>query len=152
MPPIWFYFSLPGKLRSLHPRACYTHFPMAAQFAANYWDDACGCAFLLAFGCSSLTFVITCVVCPAVVAVHFTGKGQYCLKVDIFLHSAREILLLIYQYDGFQCSGKLEKGDKNERNAKFHDPVAYILCASLRTFNNHERRSSMLLKISTSLM
>lgn len=88
---------------------------------------------------------------PAVVAVRFTSKSQCCLKVNFFFHSGREILLLIYQYDGLQCSGKLEKGDKNERSATFHDPVAYALCASLWTFNNHERRSSMPLKISTSL-
>lgn len=74
-------------------------------------------------------------------------KGDF-----FFFHSGREILLLIYQYDGLQCSGKLEKRDKNERNATFHDPVAYALCASLWTFNNHEGRSSMPLKISTSLM
>lgn len=89
---------------------------------------------------------------PAAVAMHFTSQSQYCLKVNIFLHPVREILLLIHQYDGLQCSGKLEKGDKNERNATFHDPVAYILCASLWTFNDHVRRSSMPLKISTSLM
>lgn len=69
-----------------------------------------------------------------------------------FFHSGREILLLIYQYDGLQCSGKLEKEDKNEKNAAFHDLVAYALCASLWTFNNHKRSSSMPLKISPSLM
>lgn len=68
---------------------------------------------------------------PVVVAVCFTGKSQRCLKMNYFFCSGREILLLIYQYDGLQCSGKLEKGDKNERNATFHDPVAYVLCASL---------------------
>lgn len=61
-------------------------------------------------------------------------------------------MLLMYQYDGLQLSGKLEKGDKNERNATTHDLVAYALCALLWTFNSHERRSSMPLKIFTSLM
>lgn len=52
-------------------------------------------------------------------------------------------MLLIYQYDGLQCSGKLGKEDKNEKNAAFHDPMAYALYASLWTFNNHERSSSV---------
>lgn len=88
--------------------------------------------------------------CSCSCVFHFQ-KSMF-FKALFFSHSVREILLPMYHYDGLQCSGKLSKGDKNERNATFHDPVAYALCASLWTFNNHETRSSMLLKISTSLL
>lgn len=82
----------------------------------------------------------------------FHWQKQRCLKANFFSHSGTESLLLIYDYDGLQRSGKLEEGDKNERNATFHDPVAYALHASLWPFNSHETRSSMPLEISTSLM